>query len=102
MTKNEYNKVVKLLALFVDFPKGTNDKRNILKLVCKYLESGKHKYFRSDSRYHAASTVGSFYMENKGHKRQGELLEFRGTKVIVMCIVSGTRRVRRYLAATIE
>jgi len=102
MTKNEFKKVLQLLALFSDFPKWTKDKRNILKLVCKHMESGKHKYFRSDSRYHDASTVGSFYIENEDHKRRGELLVFRGSKVMVFCVASDTRRVRHYLAATLE
>jgi hypothetical protein len=102
MTNMELKKVIRLVNLLSDFPTWTKDKRNILKLIYKYLESGTHEYFRSHCWVHGANMVSEYYINEANHLRKGTLLKYRGKKIIVMCVGHGSYLNREYLVATIE
>ena len=89
------------MHLFYDFQTWTKDKRNIINLVYKYLESGTFEYFTSNSGVHGAY-VGGYYICPKDHCRRGTLKKYRGSMIIVMCVGHGSYHVRQYIVAVID
>ena len=102
MKNKDLKKVILLMHLFYDFQTWTKDKRNIINLVFKYMQSGTHEYFTSNVNLHHCRYVGSYYIEQKDHARRGTLKKYRGRKLIVMCVGHVAYHDRHYLVAVIE
>ena len=102
MTNIEFSKVESMLRLFKEYKTWTKIKRDILKQVVKYAESGTHEYFTSNCWTQKLAYNGDYYTENKNHNRRGTLKKYRGKKVFVMCVGHGSYFTRGYIIAVIE
>lgn len=101
MTNKDYRKVLKLLNIFKKIETWTKVKTGVFEEVKAIMRSGEHLDFRSNAKIHG-SYVGTYYTEKETHQRRGNLLKFRGKRIMVICVRGGSRYIRHYLVATIE
>lgn len=101
MTIQEYNKAIRLLKDLNSIKTWTARKHLLFKEVIKIMKSGTHEYFTSKPQYHC-EYIGSYYTENKSHKRRGTLFKYRGHRLLVVCCSRGTWNTRGFLIAIIN
>lgn len=101
MTLKENKKVLKLLETFKAIKTWNKEKKSVFEQVLASMRSGQHLDFSSNARIHGAY-VGGFYTEKADHIRRGNLMQFRGKKIMVLCVGSGSWNIRHYLVAVIQ
>jgi hypothetical protein len=79
----------------------TAQKYLLLNELIHILTSGKHEYFCSNYKIHG-KYVGSFYIEENDHKRNGTLKKYRGKKLIVFCYKRGIGQNRHYIVSLFD
>lgn len=78
----------------------TAQKRNLFNQVIAIMKSGHYEYFTSKPIYHC-DNMGSYYIEQKNHRRRGTLKKYRSFQVLVVCCGRGNWNTRKFLVATV-
>jgi hypothetical protein len=79
----------------------TKKKIDLKKEVIRNLKIGKHVIFEANYGYYGISRVGQHYHDSLIDKKQGHMRPLAGRDILFVCIGSGMRAKRLYMATAI-
>ena len=79
----------------------TKEKIALKNEVIRNLKIGKHVIFEANYGYYGISRVGQYYHETLIDKKQGHMRPLAGRDILFVCIGSGMRAKRLYMATAI-
>ena len=92
------DEVGELVKAIKQIPTGTNEKRALVaELQSLAANHGYVTFSAGNHRWHVGK-VGESYLYRVPENKLGHLSQFRGKLVRVVCIASGTRWIRTYMA----
>lgn len=94
--------IVRLLVKVKNEYSWTKEKKELVESVKELLRGFNAHFFSADRRTHGLTQIGDHKILNKNHNRAGNLISFRGIRVLVVTVNSGDRNNRGYAAIGIE
>lgn len=79
----------------------TKDKIALKNEVIRNLKIGKHVIFETNYGYYGISRVGQHYYDSLTKKKQGHMRPLAGRDILFVCIGSGMKAKRLYMATAI-
>ena len=80
----------------------TKEKRNLLNKVVELMDANDYISFLGQSQNYFISRVGESYLYDVPSNKNGNLKVFRGKRIRVVCVGSGTRFDRSYMAGVVS
>jgi hypothetical protein len=90
--------VGKLLVAVEKYETWTKDRRILVDKVVKNMKRGRHIEFPGYSDRYRLSRVGTSLLYDVPENKRGKLAPFRGQLIRLVCIGSGSRFFRSYIA----
>jgi hypothetical protein len=94
--------IVHLLAKVKKEYSWTKEKKELVESAIELLRGLNAHFFSADRRTHGITQIGDHKILTKDHNRAGNLISFRGIRVLVVTVRSGERNNRGYAAIGIE
>ena len=94
--------VGKLLTAMTAYTTWTKKRRELIAQVDERMKSSRHVSFNSDNRLFLLTRVGQSLLYQVPQNKGGYLRPLRGCLVRLVCVGSGTRSWRSYIASVYE
>ena len=92
---------LELIAQMNRIPTWTNEKVRLKEEIVRNLKIGKHIIFEANYGYYGISRVGQHYHDSLPTSKQGHMKPLAGREILFLCIGSGRRAKRIYMATAI-
>ena len=97
----EPTSVIKLVGKMNKIPTWTKEKVQLKEKIIEKLKTSKHVIFEGNYGYYGISRVGQYYYDSLSKNKQGHMKPLAGYEIILLCIGSGMRAKRTYMATAL-
>ena len=97
----EPTSVIKLVGKMNKIPTLDKGEGSVKRKIIEKLKTSKHVIFEGNYGYYGISRVGQYYYDSLSKNKQGHMKPLAGCEIILLCIGSGMRAKRTYMATAL-